>query len=202
MAHRRGLESRRDRLIEIAASLFEANGYHQTSMENLAEAADLAKPSLYYYFNSKEEILFGIHLKFILPLIEAHERRLAAGASPEELLRGALEDQMGMGAASPGMVKVFFEHRRELQGEHRSNVRANRVRYRQLIEDAIRAGIESGAFREIDPRATAFAFFGMINWAYKSLSSSRSLGPHEMAHFVFDLLLRGIAAEERDTTAS
>jgi len=48
---------RRAEIVEIAARLFDRHGYHSTSMDDIAEAVGLRKPSLYHYFKSKDQIL-------------------------------------------------------------------------------------------------------------------------------------------------
>lgn len=186
-----GKGGRREELIAIAASLFEAEGYHQTSMERLAERAGLAKPSLYHYFKSKEEILFEIHLSFIQPLIERQIRRVELGLRPSQILLEAVVDHMEVLAEKPGTLRMFFEHHRELGPDRRAQMRENRVRYRKLIEDTISAGTAAGELRPVDPRLTAFALFGMVNWAYKWYQVKGELSPRETAYFLWDLFMRG-----------
>ena len=55
MSRRRA--EREDQLLESATRLFKEKGYHNTSMQDLADALDLQKGSLYYYIDSKEELL-------------------------------------------------------------------------------------------------------------------------------------------------
>ncbi|WP_176445586.1 TetR/AcrR family transcriptional regulator [Blastococcus mobilis] len=176
----------------LAASLFEAEGYHQTSMERLAERAGLAKPSLYHYFKSKEEILFEIHLSFIQPLIQRQIRRMELGLRPSQVLLEAVVDHMEVLAEKPGTLRMFFEHHRELGPDRRAQMRENRIRYRRLIEDTITAGVAAGELRPVDPRLTAFALFGMVNWAYKWFHVNGELSPRETAYFLWDLFMRGV----------
>lgn len=183
---------RREELIKIAARLFEEEGYHQSSMERLAERAGLAKPTLYHYFKSKEEILFEIHLHFIQPLIQRQQRRMKLGLRPSQVLLEAFIDHLEVVAEKPGMLRMFFEHQRELGPDRRAQMRENRRRYRLLIEETIDAGIAAGELRPVDVRLTAFALFGMVNWAYKWFQVKGELSPRETAHFLWDLFMRGV----------
>lgn len=185
---------RREELINTAARLFEEEGYHQSSMERLAERAGLAKPTLYHYFKSKEEILFEVHLHFIQPLIQRQQRRMELGLRPSQVLLEAFVDHMEVVAEKPGMLRMFFEHQRELGPDRRSQMRENRRRYRMLIEETIDAGIAAGELRPVDVRLTAFALFGMVNWAYKWFQVKGELSPRETAHFLWDLFMRGVQA--------
>jgi AcrR family transcriptional regulator len=193
---------RREELIATAASLFEAEGYHQTSMERLAERAGLAKPSLYHYFKSKEEILFEIHLSFIQPLIERQIRRMELGLRPSQVLLEAVVDHMEVLAEKPGTLRMFFEHHRELGPDRRAQMRENRIRYRSLIEDTISEGIKVGELRSVDARLAAFALFGMVNWAYKWFQVKGELSPRETAYFLWDLFMRGVQHEGTDASGA
>lgn len=185
---------RREQLIDIAARLFEEEGYHKASMERLAERAGLAKPTLYHYFKSKEEILFEIHLHFIQPLIQRQQRRMKIGLRPSQVLLEAFIDHMEVVAEKPGMLRMFFEHQRELGPDRRAQMRENRQRYRFLIEETIEEGIKAGELRPVDVRLTAFALFGMVNWAYKWFQVKGELSPRETAIFLWDLFMRGVQA--------
>ena len=184
--------NRREELILSAAKLFEEEGYHQTSMERLAEHVGLAKPSLYHYFKSKEEILFEIHLHFIEPLIKSQLRRVELDMDPPQMLLEYITDHLEVVRDKPGLLQLFFEHRRELGLERRIEVRENRRRYRILIEDVIRAGISTGQFRDVDVRLTAFALFGMVNWASKWYRTEKDLSPREAGYILWDQFWRGL----------
>ena len=58
-------DERRKEIIRKAATLFNITGYFNTSMDDIAEAVGLRKPTLYYYVSSKEEILYLIHEELI-----------------------------------------------------------------------------------------------------------------------------------------
>lgn len=193
--------SRRDQLIMLAAQLFEEEGYHQASMERLADKAGIAKPTLYHYFKSKEEILFEIHLHFIEPLIRRHTVRVQANLRPSQMLLEVIADHMDIVERSPGLLRMFFEHQRELSPERRAEVRKNRVRYRKLVEEAIALGIESGEFRQVDVRLTSFALFGMCNWASKWYLADGELSAREVAYFLWDLFWRGVQGDGAPSSA-
>lgn len=187
-----GRVSRREELIFAAASLFAEEGFHQTSMERLAEHVGLAKPTLYHYFKSKEEILFEIHLHFIEPLIKSQLRRVELGMDPSQMLLEYIVDHLEALRDKPGLLQLFFEHRRELGSARQVEARENRRRYRLLIEDIIRAGITSGQFREVDVRLTTFALFGMVNWASKWYRLEKQLNPREAGYILWDQFWRGL----------
>src|ERR1700729_926589 len=120
---------RRHQIVESAAMLFDAQGYGNTSMEDVALSVSIAKPTLYHYFRSKEEILRSIHEEFIQLLTGKYLQRVSSGAEPEELVLGAMKDILSLMVTHRGYVRVFFEHHRELPAEAKRYVAAQRDCY-------------------------------------------------------------------------
>jgi AcrR family transcriptional regulator len=187
--------TRRDDVIREAALLFDARGYHAASMEDIAEAVGIRKPTLYHYFSSKDEILFWIHEEFVELLIGRHEQRLATGLDPEALLLGIMSDILGLMETHRGHVRVFFEHHRELPADQHTAIARKRDRYQQMASDVIRQGVEQGRFRpDLDVGLATLAMFGTCNWAYQWYASTGELTSEEIAGVFWRQLLDGIAA--------
>jgi AcrR family transcriptional regulator len=191
-------DRRREQIVEVAAELFQQEGYHRASMERLAERAGLAKPSLYHYFKSKEDVLFQIHLEFIEPLLRRQEARLGLGMGLREQLLESIGDILELMETHGGYVRVFFEHHRELSDARQEAVMEKRSRYQHMVEDVIAAGIAAGEFRDVDPRLATLAVFGMCNWAYQWYRPNQDLTTTELAAFLHDLFLSGLQVPAKD----
>src|SRR5690606_23618626 len=137
------------------------------SMETLAEAVGIAKPTLYHYFESKDQLLYRIHDEFISLLMSRQREREAAGGDAAEQLRSIMRDIMELMETHRGHVRVFFEHHRELPEDLRAVGRAQRDSYQASVEAVLAQGVASGVFRPVDVRLTTLALFGMCNWSYQ-----------------------------------
>ena len=186
-------DARRAAVVALAADLFDRGGYASISMEQIAAAAGIAKPTLYHYFRSKDEILRGVHESFITTLLERQHERIRLGLAPADLLLGAMTDIFGLMETHRGYVRVFFENYRELPDEARREIRVKRDRYEGLVRDAVVQGIEAGAFRGVDPDAATMAVFGICNWAYQWWRPGGGADPALMAQKMWDLVIRGLA---------
>jgi AcrR family transcriptional regulator len=189
----RGVE-RKAKILRRAASLFDQNGYHNTSMEDIAAAVGVRKPTLYHYYKGKEEILFCIHEEFVDLLTSRLEARLQTPMASSSYLLELMADVLGLMETHRGHVRVFFEHHRELPDEYVHTIKDKRHHIQALVEDMFQKGIQAGEFRPVDVRLTAMAFFGMSNWAYQWYRSDGRLRPREIAQIFWDLLSQGIAA--------
>ena len=152
-----------------------------------------AKPTLYHYFRSKEEILRSIHEEFIQLLTEKYLQRVSTGAEPEELALGAMKDILSLMVTHRGYVRVFFEHHRELPPDAKRYVTAQRDAYESLVQSAIGAGQARGHFtRNADAKLVTLALFGMCNWAYQWFDVRGRYTADEIAETYWRLLLNGI----------
>src|SRR5829696_7665089 len=134
--------ARRDEIVREAARLFDERGYHATSMEDLADTVGIAKPTLYHYFRSKDEILHSIHDVFIELLIGRHELRLATPQPADRLLLAMMADILELMETHRGHVRVFFEHHRELAAPEHGEIAAKRERYETMARATIRRGVD------------------------------------------------------------
>jgi AcrR family transcriptional regulator len=108
----------REQLIEAALHQFAANGYHGTSMRQIAEAAGLAVGGIYNHFASKEEILKAVILAYhplniVAPMLVELE-----GDSFESLLRTVAHGFYAALQARPELLNVLFIELFECKGEH------------------------------------------------------------------------------------
>jgi len=159
-------QSRLPMIIEQAALLFDGHGYHQTTMEDIAEEVGIKKPTLYHYVASKEEILFFIHEEFVDLLFACQAEPQRAEMSCDLRLKETMRDLIRLMTTHRSHVRVFFEHHRELSEPFRSVIDTKRDAYFQCVVDIIAGGIEDGTYRLETPELGALAMFGMCNWAY------------------------------------
>ena len=158
-------DEKRGEIIEHCAALFDRVGYHNTSMQMLADEVGLGKPTLYHYFPSKISILYAIHDTHIRALLDglSHEE----GADPVESLRTACVSILRQIANHPGYVRAFMDNYGDLEGQMRDLIRGARNEYLATVRNIIVDGIDRGLFRPCDPTIVTYGFLGMCNWAYK-----------------------------------
>ncbi|WP_345421164.1 TetR/AcrR family transcriptional regulator [Pseudonocardia xishanensis] len=188
-----GGTARRAEIISVAARLFDEHGYHSTTMDDIAAAMGIRKPTLYHHVQSKTQIVVWIHDELVNELTDRLEARLAAEMPRPALLHLVLEDILEILETRPGHLRVYFEHHRELQGEEGELARAKRDRYTDLVRSVIAQGHAAGEFHAPDPMLSTFAFFGMSNWAYQWYQPGGALGHREIALYLWKTYMNGVA---------
>lgn len=189
--------ARRTAILRLASELFRDMGYHSATMDRIAEIAGIAKPTLYHYFSSKEEILFSIHLQFITPLIESQKDRVDQGVSSARVSYEVIAEHLQVIVDMPGMLQTFIENQRELSEERRSEIRENRRAYRHLVEESFRRDVENGTIPPCNTRTVAFSLFGMCNWASRAHSRLRAEDVAALATELWQLFVFGTSGPAR-----
>lgn len=192
---RRSTGTRRMDIVDAAANLFHLRGYHNTSMEDIADDVGLAKPTLYHYFRGKDQILLQIHTSMIDVILESHERRLPGQPGRwGELLKEMMGDVMRLMETHPGHLGIFFEHQRELPDRYKSEIRGKRNRYRDHVRAVIEGGIADGEFHNIDPDLATLAVLGMSNWTYQWLRPGGGYTADQVTEVFYALVINGLSA--------
>jgi AcrR family transcriptional regulator len=183
---------RRHEIFAATAHLFLEKGFTETSMRELAEAAGMGKSSLYDYFQTKDEILIW-YFEDEIEDITAMAREIASQPLPAvEKLRQILRKQLELLLENKEFyLKLSFEVQR-LGAESQQRIQIKRHEYQDLLRSLIEAGIQEGAFRQVD---TLLATRILITALTPVVFTTRPTGtPSEMLDEAFNLFLHGVQA--------
>jgi AcrR family transcriptional regulator len=184
---------RRQAIIDTSALVFARQGYHATGIMELCAANGLGKGALYHYIGSKEELLAAIHDRVMDEVMSGADRVAEVGGSPSQQLSMLGSELLDVIHRYPDHVWVFLHEFPALTGERAQAFRERRREYERRVEDVLKAGVESGEFRDVDPRLTAMAWLGMHNYTYLWLKAGGQLSARDVAKPFADIFMRGIA---------
>ena len=183
---------RREEIVDTSAVVFARRGYHATGITELCAANDLGKGALYHYIGSKEELLAAIHDRVMDDVLLGADRVAQAGGSPSQQLAMLGDELLDVIHRYPDHVWVFLHEFPALTGERAERFRVRRQAYEQQVEGVLRAGIDRGEFRDIDPKLTALAWLGMHNYTYLWLKVNGRLSAQDVARPFAGIFLHGI----------
>ncbi len=182
----------REEIIEAAIHLFNQNGYHATSMQDVAHAVAIKKPSLYHHFESKEAILLAILESTMDRLIGELDAIVRSERDPAMKLRDAIMTHVSAIADSPEGAAIFFREDRGLGDAYLAYYIDKRDRFERMFRTIVQEGIDRGAFRETDVAITVQAIMGMTNWMSRWYRPRGRLSGIEIADLFSHLLLDGL----------
>ncbi len=189
----RGYELQRETILARAAELFARHGYTATTMNEVAEACGVSKPSLYHYVQDKHQLLVEIAAGHIARLLALVDEVGTAGLAPEPRVRALIDAFMAVYADSQNEHRVLTEDVRFLAAAERRRVLGGERKVVAAFADAIAAARPElrGAGLE---KPLAMLLFGMMNWMFTWLQPKGALSHADMAPVVADLFFGGLAA--------
>jgi len=154
----------RDQILESAAQIIRQKGYHAASMQDIADAVNLQKASLYHHFSGKQEILLSLLDQALDLMIERVSAVLARDIPADEKLRQAMRVYLGSLEEHADLAAVLLLEHRSLDPEYHERHIPRRDRFERLWRELIQEGVESGIFHDTDVSMTARALLGVMNW--------------------------------------
>jgi TetR/AcrR family transcriptional regulator len=188
-----GYELQRETILARAAELFARKGYTATSMNEVAEACGVSKPSLYHYVRDKHQLLAEIaetHVARLLALVAAVA---ATEPAPEERLRRLIDAFLVVYAGSQAEHRVLTEDVRFLAPAEKRRVVGGQRRVVAAFAEAIAATRPELATASL-AKPLAMLLFGMMNWMFTWLKPKGALSHADLAPVVTDLFFGGVGA--------
>jgi len=153
-------------ILRQAAAVFRARGYHQASIRDIARATGVSLAGLYYYFSSKEDLLYLIQRHAFETILAAARAGLEAIESPEERLRALILIHLRFFLEHPNEMKVLTHEEEWLSKERGREVRAIKRAYYQLCFDQVEQLCRERGLKGFNTRLAVLSLFGMMNWIY------------------------------------
>jgi AcrR family transcriptional regulator len=182
--------TRRNELTRQAARLFARQGYHGTSMEELATAMGVQKATLYAHIQSKEDLLYELCREGAAAFHAALDS-VPANRPTTERIRLALRAHLRVVAEQLDIATVFVLEWRYLDGERREEFVLARRSYEARIRALFRDGVEQSDLRtDLDVGTAALLFLSAANWAYTWLRPGADTDA--LADRFYELLIDGM----------
>ncbi len=180
-------------ILRHAAQVFSEKGYEGASIRDLSRATGVSLSGLYYYFESKQKLLYLIQYHTFTRILRRLEERLAGTTDPLERLRILVLNHLDYFLRHPVEMKVLSHEDEALEGQYRKEVAEIKRRYYStaagIFEDLRRAG----HVRRVNPRIAVLSLFGMMNWIYTW--HNPKVDPHadRLAETITGIFLEGVA---------
>lgn len=186
----------RDEILEAAAQIFSQKGFHAASMQDIAQAVNLKKASLYHHVNNKQEILVAILDQALDLLIERMSKVMNQPLLPDEKLRQAMTSYLQAMLEHRELASVLLLEHRSLEPALHARHVPRRDRFERLWRDLIQEGSDQGIFCCVDTDLAARALLGVMNWTITWYRSDGVLTPEAIATQFADLFLNGLLVRE------
>ena len=201
---------RRDQILDAALKVFQKTGWSESTMDQVADEAELAKGTLYLYFKDKEEIYAALGARGLLNLAERFKEIkdtitpacVAMQKIGEEYHRHFMENAVFMASIHYSIHRLT---QCECEGENEmSNLHEAGLKCLEPVAATIKKGIDLGEFRkDIDPMQIAIIFWSFSDgimthqlWDERLGHSLWKVDMHATVWAGFKLLMKSIATDK------
>jgi TetR/AcrR family transcriptional regulator, cholesterol catabolism regulator len=182
-------------ILEHAIDVFYEKGYEGASMRELSRATGMSLAGLYYYFESKERLLYLIQKHTFTTIVSRLRERLNAARDPEQRIRIFVLNHLQYSIENEKAMKVLSHEDEALKNTLGAEVAAIKHEYYRLC-----LGLLDDFKRErnatFQSRVAVLSLFGMLNWIYTWYKRGIDPGPSHLAEQMADIFLHGLAESQ------
>lgn len=191
---------KREAVLRAAARAFSEQGFHRTSLDDVAERLNVSKPTIYHYVRGKDEILFEcvrIGLERLDAAAAAAEARRSGGSGLDRLI--VLWTEYAHIVTEDFGRCLILVGEDPLPAETRKDLRALKGKIDKRFRGLIEAGIADGSIRPCDPKLLAFAAAGALSWIARWHDPAGPLSVDSIAHQTIRFFVNGIGVDHPGT---
>jgi TetR/AcrR family transcriptional regulator, cholesterol catabolism regulator len=185
-------ETRLEEVLQSAANIFFAKGFHATSIEDVARDVGMLKGSLYYYIKSKEDLLFQLLLAGIEDGDAFIAQQIDPGGDPVEQLEKAIRAQIDYIIQNRVPFGLFLHEFDSLSGKRQHKLIAVMSRYNSRFVELVRRGQELGKIMQGEPWIIVNGILGMCNWLYRWYDPDQVSDPEKIKAVFLRMIFEGI----------
>lgn len=179
-------------ILHHAARVFSAKGYEGASLRDISRASGVALSGIYYYVESKQELLYLIQYQIFRTVLDRLEERVKGVSDARERLRILVRNHVEFFLSHPAEMKVLTREGEALEETCRDIVAGMKREYYGRALGIFQELRKSGAVREIEPRLAVLSLFGMMNWIHTWHRPAADPPAGALADVITDIFLHGV----------
>jgi len=196
----RHYDEKLQQILKTSAKIFAEKGFHHTSVRDISRATKMSLSGLYYYFATKEELLYLIQERCFVTLLQRWEQEVGPDLDVRARIRAFAENHLSFFLHNMPEMKVMAHEDESLTGEFNEKILVLKRRYVKVLLDLMQELQEQEGAKGVDLRVATFALFGMMNWIYTWYQPKRELALPQLIEqmlriYFFGLLQSGTVNE-------
>ncbi|MGB7844681.1 MAG: TetR/AcrR family transcriptional regulator [Candidatus Acidiferrum sp.] len=190
--HPRDSEAKLQHILLHSAQMFAAQGFEGASIRDISRATGISLSGLYYYFESKQKLLYLIQFNAFTFILERLRSRLQQTHEPQARLRVLVRNHVEYFLSHPNEMKVLAHEEEALEPPYCEEVAAIKRRYYAVSREIFDAVVAEGLATDLNPRVAVLSLFGMMNWIYKWHNPKVDPGAEKLTDTIVGIFLHGV----------
>jgi len=191
--HQQNLEEKHQQIAETAASLFIEKGFHKTSVRDIASAMGMSLGNLYYYINSKDDLLHLVYRE-VYRILEAPDLEVDKALDPAEKLHLMMKGKLKIMKRHRKLFQMTFLESKNIGKSTLKKIMSKESNLIMAFVNTIKDGVDQGVFKKVNPMIIGnFIFFSIFfyplrKWFFKGGFSFEEI-EKEIVDFISESLL-------------
>ena len=183
---------KREAVLRAAVRMFNARGFHETSLDDVAATLGISKPTIYHYLGNKDQVLLECVMRGLAELRQAAEIARALPGTGLDRLRSFLRQYAKTNMDDYGRC-VIRTGDEALQPKSAARFRALKGEIDKAMRELIAEGVADRSIACADIKLVAFALAGALNWPARWYRVDGAMGCEAIAESMVDFLTLGLA---------
>ena len=188
----RKYDRRLGEILRHATEVFCEKGFAAASIRDISRASGTSLAGLYYYFKSKDHLLFLIQQEAFSTLTTSLEEKLAGVSGPEQAIRTFIENHVEQFVGNPKQAQVLSHESDTLKGPYQAEIAALKKKYYRQCLTIVEQLKSTRQLQGINSRLAVLSLFGMMNWIYTWYNPSVDGDWKEIAGQMSSIFLQGV----------
>lgn len=189
--------ARYEAILSAAADLFVQKGYSETSLQDIADACGLTKPSLYHYIHAKEDLLFAI-VETTHQSMGPWREVLAADGAPDRQVATIVAAHLLVGTRSIREVRVFYQAHQHMSAPKFEPILEERALYAHAVREVVERGQAQGKFAtDIDAGVATISMLSLLNSTSLWFDPAGKWKASDLWQTCLVMILRGLGVQKR-----
>ena len=172
-------------------------------MRDLSRRTGMSLAGLYYYFESKDKLLYLIQRHTFTEVLDRLRQQLTSASDPEEAVRVMIRNHIEYFVANMTAMKVLAHEDNTLKNGYGEEIQALKREYYRvctgLLDELRKLRSDERSSRKGERRVAVMSLFGMMNWIYTWYNPQVDPGSEDLAEQITDMFLNGVFAGNSST---
>jgi AcrR family transcriptional regulator len=169
-------------------------GYHGTSMRDLAETTGHSLSGLYHYLDSKDDLLFKINERGFSSLIDTSRSILDQAISPDDKLMAIIANHVDFFSSHMSEMRVMMFGTHDIDKKRSQMIAELKADYASIVKKVVDGYVKDHSdkqFEEPEISRKTYLLFGMMNWIYGWYSRNEHGSANELAGDIYETFTKG-----------
>lgn len=155
---------KKEEMLRSAAKIVSRKGYDRATMDDIAAELLMTKGALYYYFDSKEDLIFQCHDLILRKALNELEEIVSMDIPPEKKFEKIIATHIDYAINEKEMFNMILIPHNIFEEDHLKHILEKRKQYTSVFDRVIEEGIDKGIFKTSEPKMIRMMILGALNW--------------------------------------